>query len=237
MLDQYMQRTQLLLNDPSFEMFNDGDLTNYINMARGQIAGEAECVRAYATLAVADTTQQYPFSSISLSGYTASVLGVLNVRQATYAIASGQKQMYSRPFPWFNSFILSQPVPVAGPPATWSQFGQGANGTLFINLVDQTYTLSLDTVCYPVPLVDDTTEEAIPYQWTDAVPFYAAYFAALTVGNKDQADAMWKEYEKFMGRSRGAATPSVLPTNFAQPPDPFINNRLGLQTGRGQQGA
>lgn len=234
MLDRYLQRTQLLLTDPLFEVFNEGDLTNWINMARGQIAGDSECIRVMGTLPTTAAQQQYSFATISLGGLTSSVLGVLNVRQITYTIASGAKSLHSRSFPWFNTYILSQPVPTPGPPTVWSQFGQGALGTIYTNVLDGNYTLNLDTVCYPVDLVDDTTPEAIPYQWTDAIPFYAAYYAALTVGAADKAKAMFDEYSKFIVRARGAATPSVLPGNFAQPADPFIGNRLGLQTKGGQ---
>lgn len=234
MLDQYLQRTQLLLADQSFEIFNPDDLTNFINMGRGQLAGEAECIRVYGDLSVDSTAQQYSFSSVTLTGFTSSVLGVLHVRQISYAIGQGQAALHSRTFPYFNTYILSQPLPTPTFPKVWSQYGQGTLGTLFFNVLDGPYALKLDTVCYPINLIDDTTPEALPYQFTDAVPFYAAYYAAMTVGAADAAKAWYDEYEKFVQRARAAATPGVLPTNFAQPPDPFVGNRLGLQQ-KGQQ--
>lgn len=228
MLDQYLQRTRLLLTDADFSVFNEDDLTNYINMARGQLAAESDCIRVYGTLAVTAASQQYSFSTINLGG-AAGVQGVLSVNQITYAVASGQKAMHSRPFAWFNQFILSQPVPTPGPPASWCQYGPGSLGSLFINLLDGAYTLSLDTECYPINLVDDTTVEAIPYTLTDAVPFFAAYFAALTTGNTDKAKAMFDEYQKFVGLGKIGDMPSVLPGNFSSGSDPFLANRLGLQ--------
>lgn len=237
-LDQYSIRTRLLLNDPSFEVYNDGDVTTYINIARGQIAGQAECCRVLGTLAVDGSTQQYPFSLIdlTLSGSltVSGIQGVLNVRQAAYSIASGQKNVFSRPFPWFNQYVLSQPVPDASFPQTWSQYGQASLGSVYINLLDTAYMLSLDCVCYPVDLTDDSTAEAIPYQFTDGIPFFAAYYASMTIGDKDRADAMFEEFGKFMARARSAASPAVLPGSFAQPADPFMQNRLGLQVGRQQ---
>ncbi len=233
MLFQYMQRTQLLLNDPSFARFNDTDLINYINMARGQIAGEAECIRVYATLAITAASQQYLFTSINTgNSVTTGIQGALHVRQISYAVASGQKILHSRPFPWFNTFVLSQPVPDAGPPSSWSQFGQGAAGSIFFNLLDGPYTATLDVVGYPNALADDAAVEALPYQWTDAIPFFAAYYASMTEGDEKRAEAMWKEWEKFVRRARGQATSEVLPENFAQSPDPFMGNRLGLPQGR-----
>lgn len=225
-LYKYMQATQLLLNDPMFAVYNDADVVTYINTARGQIAQEMECIRAYATLDVDNTAQQYAFSLIDLTGY-AGVQGVLNVRQVTYTVASGQGYVATRPFPWFNSFILAQAVPEAGAPSTWSQFGQGAQGSLFINLLDGPYELRLDTQCYPTDLSSDTDPEAIPYNWRNAVPYYAAYQASLPI-SEQKASTFYKIYDGMTAIGRKGATPGVLPTSFAQPADPFLGNRLGL---------
>ncbi len=233
MLDQYVQRTQLLLKDPSFEVFNDGDLTNYVNMARGQLAGQTECVRVLGTLAVTSSSQLYGFTSIQLGGLT-SVQAVFSVNQITYAVGSGQKSLHSRSFPWFNTYILSQPAPTPGPPAVWCQYGPGVNSDLYVNVLDGAYTLSLDCSCQPSNLSTDADAESIPYPLTDAVPFFAAYFAALTMGDKDKASDMYDEYKKFVGSGKGIDRPSVLPGNFGPDGDPFSPNRLGIQP-RGQQ--
>lgn len=227
-LDGYLQITQILLNDKSFEVFNESDLTSFVNIARGQIAGESECIRVNATLSVDDASQQYSFDSINLGTMTTSVLGTLNARQISYAIGSGQRVIHTRPFPYFNQYILGQTVPPAGAPSVWSQQGQGANGTIWINLLDGPYSLTLDVVGYPVPLVDNSTAEAIAYQWTDCVPWFSAYYAATVIGDKDRAEKFYNGYSNFMARARAAATPGVLPMSFAQPQDPFAQNRLGL---------
>lgn len=232
MLDTYLQRTQLLLGDQTFETFNEPDLVTYINIGRGQIAGAAECVRVYVTLAVTAASQQYAFSSITLGSYSTSVQGVLNVRQIAYSVGDGQKPLYARPFPYFQQFVLGTAVPQAGPPKIWSQFGQGALGTLFFNKLDAAYTLSLDAVAYPIDLTDDSTPEALPYQWTDAVPFFAAYYALMAV-DPERSAMMYREYEKFEARARAQTTPAVLPGNAAQSTDPFMPNRLGMQSKAG----
>lgn len=227
----YRQQVQRLLADLSVARFAPGDLDSYINTARGQIAGEGECVRVYASLTVNGAAQQYQFSSITLPAGTTGVAGVLNVRMVTYQIpgTAGQVRMTSREWEWFNTFVLSNPVPVAGPPTFWCQFGQGALGTIFVNLLDQQYTLALDTVCYPSALRLDSDPEKIPYLFTDAVPYFAAYLALLQAQQADAAAGMFKLYSMFMNRARGAATPSVLPGQYEQAPDPEMANRLGLQ--------
>ncbi len=240
MLDQYLQRTQLLLSDKSFEVFNELDLTNFINMARGQLATETECIRINGTLAVTAPTQVYPFSTISLGG-AVGVNAVISVNQISYAVASGQKILHSRPYAYFNTYILSQPVPTAGPPSSWTQYGPGSTGSIYINLPDGPYTLTLDTACYPLDLTDDSSPEAISYPLTDAIPFFSAYYAAMTVGDLERSKRMYDEYSKFVGRGKIADMPSVLPQNFQSnsdginpASDPFLANRLGV-TSKGQQ--
>jgi hypothetical protein len=95
-LNTYLQNTRLLLRDESFTAVNDFNLQRYVNQARGQIAGEAECIRNYATLTVDDTAQQYAFSSITLGTPSTGIEGVLNVRKITFAVGSGQNRVTSR---------------------------------------------------------------------------------------------------------------------------------------------
>ena len=206
-------------------------MTTFINSARGQVAGESEAIRLIGGLSItaASSPQAYPFSSITLGG-VAGVAGVINVRTIWYQDTPGQVWVAPETFEWFSIYELNNASPVTGPPVTWAQFGQGASaqtspqpvggGSLYISPGPNTsYALFLDCVGYPIPLVDDTTAEAIPYLWTDAVPYFAAYLALLSAQTgmrTQQADNMFKLYELFMQRARKAATSSVLPWQFEQ---------------------
>lgn len=244
MLTSYLAATNALLQQPpaTNPLYSTALLTTFINTARGQLAGESEAIRFIASLAVSAGTTVYPFTSISLTG-AAGVQGVINVRTAWVTVGTGQRFLYTRPFEWFSLFRLNSPVPRTGPPVTWSQYGQGAEartspnpvggGTIHIAPVpDDAYTLKLDCVCYPIALADDTTPEAIPYLWTDAVPYFAAYLALLSAQSASrQADAqrMMTLYTQFVTRARRAATPSVLPVQYPQQPTPTRANQLGVQ--------
>ncbi len=201
-----------------------------INTARNQVAAQGECIRNYALLVVTSAAQQYPFSAIALATAIPpnSVASVLNVRKATVALGSGQTRMYSREFEWFQNYILANPVPVPGQPKYWAQYGQGVNGTLFLNLPDGPYTLTLDCACLPKPLISDTTPEAIPELWTDAVPYYAAWLSMTDLQRQADAEMMLKRFDLLMARARQTATPTVLPHQFSGGPDPMMANRLGI---------
>lgn len=237
-LNAYLTSTRQLLQNPSAPstLYSDSDLTSWINTARGQLAGESESIRFSAALALGVGTQVYNFSSIDLTGST-GVQGVINVRTIWLQVASGRVWIRPRPFEWLSLYALNNPVPQQGPPVMWSQYAQGVGGSIYFSPVpDFIYAAILDTVCYPVPLVDDTTPEAIPYLWTDAVPYFAAYLALLSSQNaarQNDAQRMFERYTDFANRARRFSTPSVLPYQYPQSGNPVRANQLGASSGGG----
>jgi hypothetical protein len=227
-----IQTTQLLQNPAATTaLYATSDITSYINRARVQLAGETECVRVYGTLQMTYGVVPYSFSSIAVP---TGVSAVFNVRGATLNIASGQIWLAPRPFPYFQLYYLNNPVPQPGVPAVYSQFGQGENGTLYFSpLPDFNYVANVDAVCVPQALVDDTTVEAIPAPYTDAVPYYAAYLAFLSAQRAADADRMFQEYSKFASRARQMSNGSVNPGQYPQQPDPTRANLLGAQPQQG----
>ena len=242
MLTYYLTQTQRLLQNPpaSTQLYSTADLTAYINTARSQLAGESECIRNYATLPLTNATQQYPFSSIVLSGGPASVSGVqgvFKVNQALVQVGSGATWIRPRSFEWFTYFDLNAVTPASGRPNEWAQFGQGVTGSIFVNPIPATsYTLNLDTTCYPINLVTDATVEAIPYPWTDAVPFFAAYLGYLSAQRAEDANKMFDQYQLFTNRGRKMSNPEVMPYLYPQSSNPAQASQLGLQPARGGGG-
>ena len=231
LLSQYLAITRSLIQTPQspIPLLTDALLTTYINVARGQVAGQGECLPALGELLVAPGQQTYPFSSVYFTEQGTLVGGVINIRMITRLLANGgHTRVYSREWPWFNTYVLGQTNPVSGPPRIWSQYRQGSLGTIFINLPDINYTLSIDAVCHPVDLVSDSTADGIPYLWSDAVPFYAAYYAYMAMQRQADADMMLRRFQDQMGRARAAVTPGVLPGSYPQGPDPMLPNRLGV---------
>lgn len=236
MLTSYLTQTQRLLQNPGapVSLYDPADLTIYINEARTQVAGESKSIRVMSSLAITSDNQgPYAFTAINL-GSAVGVQGVLDVETIWFLIGTGQIWIRPRPFPWFALYEMNDAAPVGAVPRVWSQHGQGVNGTIYLNLPDQDYTLNLDTVCYPIPLVDNTTAEAVPPLWQTAVPYYAAYLALLSaqLGSRGQeADAMFKRYTEFTARARQFATSEVMPFNGSQTGNPVQANQIGAQQG------
>ena len=224
-------------------------MTSWINQARGQLAGETECIRVIGTIQTVIGIRNYNFSSIGIgTPAVTGAQGIINVRRLSYNVASGQKWFASRAWPYFDYYFLNNPVPVNGPPSQWSQLGQGSSGQGSITGIgagtmssgsfwldpppDLIYTLNCDTVCYPQALAADADVEAIPYIFTDAVAYFAAYLALLssqTSARQADAERMFGYYQTFVKRARQFSNPSVNRGAFEQAVDPTMANKLGLQ--------
>lgn len=249
MLAQYRTDTQNLLQNPAAPtlLYSLASIDRYINIARGQLAGEGECIRVIGTVATVAGQRAYNFSDLNLgNAATTGVRGAIHVRRINVPFGDGAKQLVARPWEWFDFYNLNNVTPVNGPPVEWAQFGQGsagtgegtaASGSLYLDPPpDDVYTLQCDCVCYPVVLIDDTTVEAIPYLWTDAVPFFAAYYAYLssqTAARQQDAMKMMQLYTEFMKRARQASNPSVLRFQYEQAGDPSQAAKLGLKAAAG----
>lgn len=235
MLTWYQMMTRRLLNDQTFARVNDFDIRDFVNTARGQIAVQGDCLPSEGTLEVNDTTQQYSFSSIN---FGPGIAGPLALETINWQVGDGpgQKPMNALEWARFNRYELGQPVPRRTQPRVWSQFGQGSAGTIYTNALDGSYRLIIKGRCLPVDLIDDDTPEALPKLWTDAVPWFAAFYWMAGLGQNPQlAAGFLSGFQSFMQMARGGATPNTQQTVFQGSPDPFLAGRLGI--GGGAQGA
>jgi hypothetical protein len=210
-LTNYQTLTQALLQAPSspIPLISTATLNSYINIARNQTAADAECIRDPGFLTTAIGVQGYNFTSIVSGGSLWGVVNVISVRSAKY----GATPIDIRGWEWFSQYYLGDGI--TGTPLRASQQGQGANGTIcFSPIPNSVITITLDAVWLPIPLVDDTTIEAIPALWTDAVPFYAAWLGFQSLQRQADAQIMLERYKELIKRGRQMATPSELPDNL-----------------------
>jgi hypothetical protein len=103
-------------------------------------------------------------------------------------------------------------------PAFFSQYGRGANGSFYMYPPpSQTYPVEYDCLCLPINLVDDTTPEALPLPWTDAVKFYAAAMCYLDIQNANKAREYFQLYDDFMHRYGAYAMPGRQINQYGRP--------------------
>lgn len=211
MLTFYQTQVERLLQNPlaSPNLYALSDLTAYINTARGQLALETGCVRALIPLSTVNGTQQYPL--INLTPAPSGFGPIVNVQSAYYAPA-GTGNVYLNPRLWtfFETFFLCQaPAPV-GNPTDWTQYSTGETGIIFLyptpNSVFQIY---LDAMCTPAALTTDASIDAIPYPYSDAVPYFAAYLAYLSAQRTEDANSMLEKYNEFVARAVAGSGPRM----------------------------
>lgn len=233
----------------STSLYSDAQLTTWINMARGQVAGEGKCIRVQGTIPTVLGQTAYSFANISVAS-VAGVQGVINVQSLSYNVGGGQLWLTPRPWPWFSLYNQNTAVPQSGAPREWAQYSQGTaptpgssigsnsvnGGSFYVSPVpDDVYILNPNAICYPISLVDDTTPEALPYFWTDAVPFFAAYWALMSAQtNARMADAanMYKgHYGEFMDRARKQSNAGVDNWLYQDAGDPAQGPKMGIKGG------
>ena len=237
MLATYLTQTAQLLQNPAApaSLYSSSDLTGWINTARGQLAIESECIRSLGSMTTTSGTKSYAFSTIGIgTSSITGIQGIINVRMLALAYSGGVAQLSPRSWEEFFSFFICQsPVLSNAQPTDWAQFQQGVSGNIYFSPTpDATYTVTADAVGYPIPLVDDTTVESIPYPWTDAVPYFAAYLALLAAQSSARsadADRMMQRYHEFADRARQFSNPSVERYLYAQPSGPV--RPLPIETG------
>jgi len=213
-LNAYIAQVQSLLDDAGAVEYTVPNLTIYINDARVQIALASESIRFIGLLGLTANIQAYAFNQIT--GMTAGVQGPLAVRKASVRQPAEWSEIFNREWEWFWSNCLNGPRSVlSGTPDTFSQFQPGQSGILFVSPTPITGLNSrLDCVGYPNPLATDADPEALPYPWTEAVQYMAAYLAFLNAQRNADADAMLQRYDLFQTRATQMTTPTTLPVNY-----------------------
>ena len=107
----YLPQTRNLLQLPgtnSTSLYTDANLTLWINIARGQVAGEAECIRVHGTIPTVIGQDSYTFAGINIGvPATTGVQGVIDIHSMHYKVGGGQLWMTPRPWPWFSLCVES----------------------------------------------------------------------------------------------------------------------------------
>jgi hypothetical protein len=207
-LTAYETLTLALLQAPSspVPLISTATLDSYINIARGQVAADGECIRIPATLTLSAGVEGYLFSSFTLP------VGISNVIAVRSGIV-GSRALNFRSWEYFMAYFRGSSG--QGQPTEVAQQGQGSNGTLFFFPIPNAPAVGLfDTVCLGNNLTNDASPEGIPALWRDAVPFYAAWLAMMSLQRQGDAQMMMQRYHDLMRRARQLATPSELPENM-----------------------
>ena len=179
--------------------------TGYTSVPSVNVAGGGN----QRNLVTVTNQEVYPFSLVDFTGVPgySQVLAVGNV---SILWGSQRFTLARRSWSSYQAMVRNYVSTFQDVPGIAAQYGQGVSGSLYLYPVPNSgYTMEWDCTCLPAALASDGDVEIIPYPWTDAVPYFAAYLAFNSTGRNADADRMWQLYDRFGKRGRAFSQRSL----------------------------
>ncbi len=144
--------------------------------------------------------EQYKFSDIDLSSVPGAD-SIYFVRSVSIIYNGFRYSLPCYDFSSYQSKIRQYPHQYQWIPAVCSQFGQGAQGSLFCYpLPSAQYQMEWDCQLLPADLTTNQSVELLPAPWTDAVAYFATHIAMLELQNVNAATGYLTLFERFCQR-------------------------------------
>lgn len=161
----------------------------------------------------------YTFATANVLAATSpgvlQIWGVLSVASAWGANAAMKPILMPKIWTDFQAYFRSYNNGMQNYPTVWAQYAQGVKGSIYLwPLPSQFSQMDWDCWCEPIPLVDDTTFEAIPEPWTEAVPYYAAYLAYSNAQRAEDSKMMQQMFETYIKEAQAASLPAFVPDYY-----------------------
>jgi len=149
---------------------------------------------------LAQGQEVYPFSSVDLTAFP-GVQSVYWVRRASIIFSNWRYSTRVYSFTTYNAQIRTFPFQYQYAPFFCAQFGRGTGGSFYMYpQPSQAYQLEWDCQCLPSDLTDDTSPEAIPMPFTEAVPYFTAHLGFLELQNYNAAQYYLKLFDEYISR-------------------------------------
>lgn len=160
--------------------------------------------------------EQYTYAAANVSlqvtpGYD-KILDVMSV-SATWG---GMKPtLGQKPWTELQAYYRSYAVPTTGQAYMWAKYGQGVNGSIFLWQIPSTaQAMDWDCICLPTALVDDTSVDAVPTPFSDAVCYYAARLCYLNAQRWTDAKEMKEYYLDETQLARASTSAPLIPDMY-----------------------
>lgn len=206
-LAQYITQCRRLLHDANGNFWSDQELTDYINDARNRLVRDTGCLRRLQTSATVTSQETYLFSSLPEGDKTMDVINI------NLYWGNSRVPLLYRPWSDFNA-QLRYWQNYTGRPIAFSMYG---TKMFYLGPVpDQVYTIELDTVIEPTPLVSANDPDTIPDIWTQPVPFYASHTAKFKEQSYGEAEIFHQQYIKEAQNLLATTFTRRLPSAYSQ---------------------
>jgi hypothetical protein len=146
-------------------------------------------------------------SQVDLSTFP-GVGSIYWARRASIIFSNWRYSVRVYSFTTYNAQIRTFPSQYLYAPFFCAQFGRGTGSSLYLYpLPSQQYQLELDCQCLPSDLIDDTSPEAIPLPFTEAVPYFMAHLGFLELQNYNAAQYYLKLFDEYVSRYQKYSLP------------------------------
>jgi hypothetical protein len=157
----------------------------------------------------------YTFANANaLAQLTSGVQSILFVESVAVSWGALKPVLSQWNFNDLQAYVRAYPVQ-NNQPSIWAQLSQGQSGSVYLQPVPvQPAAMDWVCICTPINLVLDSDPEAIPYPWTDIVPYWAASLAFMNARRKDEASNMMQIVDRMMLSARASSEPSLVPDYY-----------------------
>lgn len=204
-LADYRTELRYLLHDLSDSIWSLAIKDSFINKGMARRDLDTGCNRTRITLVLTVGTDTYSFSTLGnervfdVIGIALTYVGTRVVLdQRSYTELTAQKR------PWTT---------YQGLPEAWCRYGP--QSVIFGPTPGTAYSTQWDCCIFAAPLVAATDVDPMPYPWTQAVPYYAAYLAKLNESQWDEAADLFRQYREQIDTAMNARV-GMLPTAYPQ---------------------
>lgn len=207
-LSSYRTDVMRLLRDANNSLYTVTDLNSFINRAIRQRDLDLGMTRLRMQMTLVSGTYDYSFADVIASGTVLQGNTGLNIQtllsiivipmgSSTSAVRYPLSRWpYTRLAPLLSTSYPTYPAAYAFYGPTTVMMGPPPAGN---------YISEWDFLCYNPDLVNDADQDAMPYPYTDPVPFLASSFAKLQAQRFDEAAGFERVYNQSMARVRGRA--------------------------------
>ena len=158
----------------------------------------------------------YPFSSVDISSLS-GVDSIFMIKSISILYSNYRYSLPCYAFSEYQAKLRRYPLNYQWVPVCCSQFGQGASGSFYVYpKPGAAYQYELDCFLIPSDLTTDSSVEAIPLPWTEAVPYMAASLAFLELQNYNAAKFYSDMFDNWVNRYSTYARPGRAVTSYGR---------------------
>ncbi len=149
----------------------------------------------------------YRFSDVDISSLPGTD-SIFMVKSISIIYSNYRYSLPCYSFSEYQAKLRRYPQNYQWTPTVCGQFGQGASGSFFLfPKPGAAYQFELDCFLIPSDLTTNSSTEAIPLPWTEAVPYMAASLAFLEIQNYNAAKFYMDMFDQWVTRYSSYARP------------------------------